>query len=109
MNFSTQKGYCMLHLYNQKPISIFTIESDIRIRVQFCNVKMKMRPCQFKYFHKYLTNLSKKIDGSTNSIDLLLVRDNLNITISLNHFFQLCSAVRTVMSKKFGLKSTYPN
>lgn len=99
----------MLHLYNQKPISIFTIESDIRIRVQFCNVKMKMRPCQFKYFHKYLTNLSKKIDGSTNSIDLLLVRDNLNITISLNHFFQLCSAVRTVMSKKFGLKSTYPN
>ena len=99
----------MLHLYNQKPISIFTIESDIRIRVQFCNVKMKMRPCQFKYFHKYLTNLSKKIDGSTNSIDLLLVRDNLNITISLNHFYQLCNAVRTVMSKKFGLKSTYPN
>ena len=99
----------MLHLYNEKPISISTIESDVRIRVQFCNVKMKMRPCQFKYFHKYLTNLSKKIDGSTNSIDLLLVRDNLNITISLNHFFQLCSAVRTVMSKKFGLKSTYPN
>ena len=54
----------MLHLYNEKPISIFTIESDVKIRVQFCNVKMKMKPCQFKHFHKYLTNLSKKIDGS---------------------------------------------
>ena len=99
----------MLHLYNEKPISIFTIESDVKIRVQFCNVKMKMKPCQFKHFHKYLINLSKKIDGSTNSVDLLLVRDNLNITISLNHFLQLCSAVQTVMSKKFGLKSIYPN
>ena len=69
----------MLHLYNEKPISIFTIESDVKIRVQFCNVKMKMKPCQFKHFHKYLTNLSKKIDGSTSSVDLLLVRDNLNI------------------------------
>ena len=99
----------MLHLYNEKPISIFTIESDVKIRVQFCNVKMKMKPCQFKHFHKYLTNLSKKIDGSTSSVDLLLVRDNLNITISLNHFLQLCSAVQTVMSKKLGLKSIYPN
>ena len=97
----------MLHLYNEKPISIFTIDSDIRIRVQFCNVKMKMKPCQFKHFHKYLTNLSKKIDASTNYVDLLLVKDNLNISISLNHFLQLCSAVRTVMSKKFGLESTY--
>ena len=99
----------MLQLYNEKPISIFTIESDVKIRVQFCNVKMKMKPCQFKHFHKYLTNLSKKIDGSTSSVDLLLVRDNLNITISLNHFLQLCSAVQTVMSKKFGLKSIYTN
>ena len=99
----------MLHLYNEKPISIFTIESDVKKRVQFCNVKMKMKPCQFKHFHNYLTNLIKKIDGSTSSVDLLLVRDNLNITISLNHFLQLCSAVQTVMSKKFGLKSIYPN
>ena len=97
----------MLHLYNEKPISIFTIDSDVRIRVQFCNVKMKMKPCQFKHFHKYLTNLSKKIDASTNYVDLLLVKDNLNISISLNHFLQLCSAVRTVMSKKFGLELTY--
>ena len=99
----------MLHLYNEKPISIFTTESDIRIRVQFCNVKMKMKPCQFKHFHKYLNNLSKKIDGSTDTVDLLLVRDSLNISISLNHFFQLCNAVETVMSNKFGLKSIYPN
>ncbi|MAI86735.1 MAG: hypothetical protein CMF99_06195 [Candidatus Marinimicrobia bacterium] len=99
----------MLHLYNEKPISIFTTEKDVKIRVQFCNVKMKMKTCQFKHFYKYLTNLSKKIDVSTGSVDLLLVRDNLNITISLSHFLQLCSAVQTVMSKKFGLKSIYPN
>mgnify|MGYP000326038502 CR=1 FL=1 len=99
----------MLHLYKEKSISIFTIENSIRIRVQFCNVKMKMKPCQFKHFHNYLTNLSKKIDGCTDSVDLLLVRDNLNITISLNHFLQLCSAVQTVMSKKFGLKLIYQN
>ena len=39
-------------------------------------MKMKMKPCQFKHFHKYLTNLSKKIDDSTDNVDLLLVRDN---------------------------------
>ena len=52
---------------------------------------------------------SKKIDDSTDNVDLLLVRDNLHITISLNHFLQLCNAVQTVMAKKFGLKSIYPN
>ena len=99
----------MLQLYNVEPISISFLESDRKIMIEFCNVKMNMNPCQFKHFHKYLTNLSKKIDGSTSRVDLLLVRDNLNITISLNHFLQLCSAVQTVMSKKFGLKSIYPN
>ena len=99
----------MLHLYDEKPISIFMIDSDIRIRVQFCNVKMKMKPCQFRHFYEYLINLSKGLDGTTDSVDLLLVRDNLNITISLNHFLQLCTAVRTVMAKKFGLEAIYPN
>ncbi len=99
----------MVQLYYEKPISIFMIEEDIRIRVQFCNVKMKMKPCQFRHFHKYLSNLSERIDGATNSVDLLLVRDNLNITISLNHFLQLCTAVQIVISKKFGLKTIFPN
>jgi|TARA_B100001250_G_C19767622_1_gene775523 hypothetical protein len=99
----------MLHLYDKKPISIFMIDSDIRIRVQFCNVKMKMKPCQFQLFHKYLTSLFKGLDGTTDSVDLLLVKDNLNITISLNHFLQLCKAVQTVMAKNFGIKSIYPN
>ena len=99
----------MLQLYDEKPISIFMIESDIKIRVQFCNVKMKMKPCQFRLFHRYLTNLSKRIDSTTNSVDLLLVKDNLNVTISLIHFLQLRNAVESVMARKFGLKQKYPN
>mgnify|MGYP001268021545 CR=1 FL=1 len=99
----------MLQLYDEEPISIFIIETDVRIRVQFCNIKMKMKPCQFFLFHRYLSNLSKQIHSTTNSVDLLLVKDNLNVTISLNHFLQLCTAVESVMTKKFGLKEVYPN
>ena len=93
----------MLRLYNEKPISISMVNEDNKISVEFCNVKMKMRPCQFKLFHNYLYNKSKKIDGSDSSVELLLVKDNLNITISLAHFFQLCNGVQMVMSQKFGL------
>ena len=99
----------MLHLYNEKPISIFTIESDIRIRVQFCNVKMKMKPCQFRLFHDYLSRLSKRINENTDFVELLLVKDNLNISLSLSHFLQLNNAVKTVMVKKFGDKSRILN
>ena len=49
-------------LYEMKPISIFTVEKDARIRVQFCNKKMKMKRCQFRHFHKYLSSIIKKID-----------------------------------------------
>ena len=104
----------MLQLYDEKPISIFMIESDIKIRVRFCNIKMKMKPCQFRLFHRYLTNLSKRIDSTTDSVDLLFLRgvwmeDNLNVTISLIHFLQLRNAVESVMARKFGLKQKYPN
>lgn len=96
-------------LYDQKPVSIFTTSTDTKIGVEFCNVKMKMKPCQFRHFHYYLDNLSKKLDDKTESIDLLLVKDSLNIQISLNHFLLLCQAVQSVMQKKFKNKNFYQN
>ena len=99
----------MLQLYDEKPISIFMLEKNRRIRVQFCNVKMKMKPCQFRLFHNYLSRLSKRINENTDFVELLLVKDNLNISISLSHFLQLNNAVKTVMVKKFGDKSRILN
>tara|TARA_Y100001970_G_C13982742_1_gene724040 strand:+ start:482 stop:781 length:300 start_codon:yes stop_codon:yes gene_type:complete len=96
-------------LYEMKPISIFTVENDARIRVQFCNIKMKMKRCQFRHFHKYLSSMIKKIDYSTESVELLVVKDSCNIIISLNHFLQLCKAVDAVMETNFGIKKSYPN
>ena len=99
----------MLQLYDQKPISIFMIDNDHRVGVEFCNVKMKMKLCQFRHFNDYLTRLSERIDDRTDNVELLLVKDNLNITISLNHFLQLSNAVKTVMEKKFGDRSRILN
>ena len=96
-------------LYNEKPISIFMTNSDARIRVEFCNVKMKMKPCQFRHFHNYLNHLSKKLHSKTESVELLLVKDSLNIQISLNHFLLLSQAVQSVMRKRFNLKDIYQN
>ncbi|MBA66129.1 MAG: hypothetical protein CMG55_10050 [Candidatus Marinimicrobia bacterium] len=96
-------------LYNEKPISIFMTNSDAKIRVEFCNVKMKMKPCQFRHFHNYLNNLSKKLHSKTESVELLLVKDSLNIQISLNHFLLLSQAVQSVMRKRFNLKDIYQN
>ncbi len=99
----------MLQLYNEKPIHIFMIENDKRVNVEFCNVKMKMKPCQFRLFNNYLGRLSKEINEHTDSVELLLVKDSLNIAISLNHFLQLCNGVQIVMENKFGLKVIEPN
>ena len=99
----------MLQLYNEKPIHIFMHKNDKRINVEFCNVKMKMKPCQFRLFNNYLSQLSKQINEHTDSVELLLVKDNLKITISLNHFLQLCNGVQIVMKKKFGLKEIIQN
>ena len=76
-------------------------DNDQKIRVQFCNIKMKMKMCQFKHFNQYLVRLSKQINDGTDVVDLLLVKDSLNISISLNHFFQLSHAVALVMAEKF--------
>jgi len=99
----------MLLLYNEKPISIFMLDKDHRVRVEFCNVKMIMKPCQFILFNNYLTNLSRRLDENTDNVELLLVKDSLNITISLIHFLQLCNGVQTVMTKQFGYKSKLLN
>ena len=96
-------------LYDQKPVSIFTTSTDTRISVKFCNVKMKMKLCQFRHFHNYLNNLSKKLNSETESVDLLLVKDSLNIKISLNHFLLLCQAVQSVMQKRFKNNEFYQN
>ncbi len=95
----------MLQLYKENPISISMINNQKLVNVQFCNVEMKLKYCQFKLFYNYLTNKSKKLSSDTTHVDLLLVRDNLNVTITLEHFLQLCHGVQIVMFNKFGLKS----
>ena len=92
----------MLFFYDEKPISIFMRENEHKIRIEFCNIKMKMKPCQFRLFHHYLTGVSEKINENTETVELLLVKDSLNVTLSLKHYFHLNNAVKTAMAKKFG-------
>ena len=99
----------MLFLYDEKPVSIFMSGDDTRISVDFCNIKMKMKPCQFRLFHNYLFNTSKKLIENTNTVDLVLVTNSLKVTISTPHFFHLFSAVEIVMNKKFGNQLIYKN
>ena len=88
----------MLQLYNQKPISIFISDRKNKVAVKFCNVAMKMKLCQFKMFNEYLLLKAEKIEAETTSVNLMLVKDNLNIAISLNHFLQLSHAVQKVVA-----------
>ena len=57
----------MLSLYNEKPISI-SINSKNRIKVEFCNVKMSLNPCQFRIFHNYLMGMSKSLNSSNDQV-----------------------------------------
>ena len=98
----------MLSLYNEKPISI-SINSKNRIKVEFCNVKMSLNPCQFRIFHNYLMGMSKSLNSSKDQVELLLVREELRVIISLSEFLQLCKAVQLVMVEKFGFKSLMSN
>ncbi len=95
----------MLNIYNQKPISIFMHEGCGSYIVKFCNVQMQLKMCQFKSFNNYLTNLSKKISSSTTQVELLLVKNNLTVTISINNFLQLMHGVRSVAQKNYNLKN----
>ena len=84
-------------------------DDDSRIGVDFCNIKMRMKPCQFRLFHNYLFNINKKLIATTDKVELVLVKDSLRVTISLPHFFQLFNAVGSVMNKKFGKSIIYKN
>ena len=92
----------MLQLYNEKPISIFMNNNRRRIKIKFCNVVMELKLCLFFHFRNYLYMKSKKLNADTNQVDLLLVRENLTITISLNDFLQLLHGVQVVASNMKG-------
>ncbi len=49
-------------------------------------------------------NKMRDISSDTKEINLLLVRDNLNVTIDLDDFIQLTHGVESVMLQKFGHK-----
>ena len=92
----------MLQFYNEKPVLISMNQNKRVFKVEFCNIKMKLKMCQFKLFHNYLMNISENLTSDTHEVDLLLVRDNLNVTISLDDFLELSNGVQSVMSKEFG-------
>ena len=91
----------MIQLYEETPISIFMSDQSRRITLEFCNITMKMKPCQFIRFNNYLDVLEKKIQTNTNFVTLRLVLDDLTVKISLNDFLQLNHGVQTVISKTF--------
>ena len=91
----------MIQLYEETPISIFKSDHSSRITLEFCNITMKMKPCQFIRFNNYLDVLEKKIQTNTNFVTLRLVLDDLTVKISLNDFLQLNHGVQTVISKTF--------
>ena len=92
----------MLQLYNEKPVIISMKQNKSVFNVEFCNIKMKLKMCQFKLFHNYLMNTSENLTSDTNKVDLLLVRDNLNVTVSIDDFLELWNGVQSVMVTEFG-------
>ena len=95
----------MLQLYKEKPVIISLMKRKRIVYVEFCNVSMNLKFCQFKLFHNYLINKLREVNGETKAMNLLLVRDNLNVSISLDDFIQLTHGVESVMLQKFGYKS----
>ena len=94
----------MLQIYKQNPITISMLNKKRMVNVEFCNISMNLKFCQFKLFHNYLMNKMRDISSDTKEINLLLVRDNLNVTIGLDDFIQLTHGVESVMFQKFGYK-----
>ena len=92
----------MLQLYNEKPVLISMKKNKSVFNVEFCNIKMKLKMCQFKLFHNYLMNTSENLTSDTHKVDLLLVRDNLNVTVSIDDFLELWNGVQSVMATEFG-------
>ncbi len=94
----------MLQLYKENPVTISMLNKKRMVNVEFCNISMNLKFCQFKLFHNYLMNKMRDISSDTKEINLLLVRDNLNVTIYLDDFIQLTHGVESVMLQKFGHK-----
>ena len=94
----------MLQLYKEKPVTISMMNRRRMVNVEFCNVSMNLKFCQFKLFHNYLMNKLRGVNSGTKEMNLLLVRDNLNVSISLDNFIQLTHGVETVMLQEFGYK-----
>ena len=94
----------MLELYKENPVTISMFNKKRMVNVEFCNISMNLKFCQFKLFHNYLMNKMRDISSDTKEINLLLVRDNLNVTIDLDDFIQLTHGVESVMLQKFGHK-----
>ena len=95
----------MLQLYKENPVTISMVNKKRIVNVEFCNISMKLSFCQFKLFHNYLMNKMRDISSGTKEINLLLVRDNLNVTISLDDFIQLTHGVESVMLQAFGYRT----
>ena len=91
----------MLQLYKENPVTISMVNKKRMVNVEFCNISMKLKFCQFKLFNNYLMNKMRDISSGTEEINLLLVRDNLNVTISLDDFIQLTHGVESVMLQAF--------
>lgn len=97
----------MLQLYNKKNVSISLINQTNRISVNFSNITMKMKNCQFRLLFYYLNGKTKEINEKTKDVELLLVKDNLKVKLSLRDFFYLYNGVETVMEKRFGHSTNY--
>jgi len=92
----------MFQLYNKKNISILWVNKKNKISVNFCNIDMKLKNCQFRLFYYYLNNKSKEINGKIKNVELQLVKENLKVKVSLNDFFYLLNGVEMVMKERFG-------
>ena len=92
----------MFQLYNKKNISILWGNKKNKISVNFCNIDMKLKNCQFRLFYYYLNCKSKEINGKIKNVELQLVKENLKVKVSLNDFFYLLNGVEMVMKEQFG-------
>jgi hypothetical protein len=92
----------MFQLYNKKNISILWVNKKNKISVNFCNIDMKLKNCQFRLFYYYLNAKSKEINGKIKNVELQLVKENLKVKVSLNDFFYLLNGVEMVMKERFG-------
>ena len=95
----------MLQLYKENPVTISMLNKKRMVNVEFCNISMNLKFCQFTLFHNYLMIKMRDISSDTKQINLLLVRDNLNVTIGLDDFIQLTHGVESVMLQKFGYRT----